>query len=173
MGGLTKEWFQLLVKQIFEPDYGMFVYHPNSRCYWFSVSGSNKNLREYNLIGVLMGLAVYNRYISYSVLNISPQNVSVTKKISSTLHTTIISASFWICIFLQFVIGNYWLLLWYQPMMTPQLELPPIQVWMIWQKSCQKWRTLWKKYWTIKEMFVKTCYCPSKVFFYGYWIGIL
>ena len=79
MGGLTKEWFQLLVKQIFEPDYGMFVYHPNSRCYWFSVSGSNKNLREYNLIGVLMGLAVYNRYISYSVLNISPQNVSVTK----------------------------------------------------------------------------------------------
>ena len=80
MGGLTKEWFQLLVKQIFEPDYGMFVYHPNSRCYWFSVSGSNKNLREYNLIGVLMGLAVYNRYISYSVLNISPQNVSVTKK---------------------------------------------------------------------------------------------
>ena len=63
MGGLTKEWFQLLVKQIFEPDYGMFVYHPNSRCYWFSVSGSNKNLREYNLIGVLMGLAVYNRYL--------------------------------------------------------------------------------------------------------------
>ena len=65
MGGLTKEWFQMLVKQIFEPDYGMFVYHPHSRCYWFSVSGTNKgsNLREYNLIGVLMGLAVYNRYV--------------------------------------------------------------------------------------------------------------
>ena len=62
MGGLTKEWFQMLVKQIFEPDYGMFVYHPHSRCYWFSVSGSSSNLREYNLIGVLMGLAVYNRY---------------------------------------------------------------------------------------------------------------
>ena len=64
MGGLTKEWFQMLVKQIFEPDYGMFVYHPHSRCYWFSVSGSSSNLREYNLIGVLMGLAVYNRYKS-------------------------------------------------------------------------------------------------------------
>lgn len=63
MGGLTKEWFQLLVKQIFEPDYGMFVYHPHSRCYWFSVSGSSSNLREYNLIGVLMGLAVYNSII--------------------------------------------------------------------------------------------------------------
>ena len=65
MGGLTKEWFQLLVKQIFEPDYGMFVYHPHSRCYWFSVSDATKqaNLREYNLIGVLMGLAVYNSII--------------------------------------------------------------------------------------------------------------
>jgi len=65
MGGLTKEWFQLLVKQIFEPDYGMFVYHSHSRCYWFSVSDATKqaNLREYNLIGVLMGLAVYNSII--------------------------------------------------------------------------------------------------------------
>ncbi|XP_046384867.1 probable E3 ubiquitin-protein ligase HECTD2 [Ischnura elegans] len=116
MGGLAKEWLLLLIRHIFEPDYGMFVYHPNSRCYWFSTcarmitedlpgnevkrggerkrhgsgysnsstsssgSGSpigsesasrassyeshilsqSKNLREYNLIGVLMGLAVYN-----------------------------------------------------------------------------------------------------------------
>ncbi|CAG0888791.1 unnamed protein product [Darwinula stevensoni] len=59
MGGLTKEWFQLLIRQ---PDYGMFVYHSRSRCYWFSLSQSG-NLREYNLIGVLMGLAVYNSII--------------------------------------------------------------------------------------------------------------
>ncbi len=85
MGGLTKEWFQLLIRQIFDPDYGMFVYYPHSRCYWFSVSKQG-NLREYNLIGremtflritlmtavtscrivttgVLMGLAVYNSII--------------------------------------------------------------------------------------------------------------
>ena len=31
MGGLTKEWFQLLIRKIFEPDYGMFVYHDKSR----------------------------------------------------------------------------------------------------------------------------------------------
>lgn len=62
MGGLTKEWFQLLIKNIFEPDYGMFVYYPHSRCYWFSLSKEG-NLREYNLIGVLMGLAVYNSII--------------------------------------------------------------------------------------------------------------
>ena len=54
MGGLTKEWsvfhssylalvklwcgrFQLLIKQIFAPEYGMFVYHAHSHCYWFSM----------------------------------------------------------------------------------------------------------------------------------------
>ncbi|XP_063243529.1 probable E3 ubiquitin-protein ligase HECTD2 [Bacillus rossius redtenbacheri] len=62
MGGLTKEWFLLLIRQIFHPDYGMFVYHPHSRCYWFSTDHDG-NLREYNLIGVLMGLAVYNSII--------------------------------------------------------------------------------------------------------------
>lgn len=50
MGGLTKEWFLLLIRQIFHPDYGMFVYHPHSRCYWFSTDQEG-NLREYNLIG--------------------------------------------------------------------------------------------------------------------------
>ncbi|XP_046990929.1 probable E3 ubiquitin-protein ligase HECTD2 [Schistocerca americana] len=62
MGGLTKEWFLLLIRQIFQPDYGMFVYHPHSRCYWFSTDQAG-GLREYNLIGVLMGLAVYNSII--------------------------------------------------------------------------------------------------------------
>ncbi|XP_054263843.1 probable E3 ubiquitin-protein ligase HECTD2 isoform X2 [Macrosteles quadrilineatus] len=62
MGGLTKEWFLLLIRQIFHPDYGMFVYHPHSRSYWFSTDQEGA-LREYNLIGVLMGLAVYNSII--------------------------------------------------------------------------------------------------------------
>ncbi|XP_076315726.1 putative E3 ubiquitin-protein ligase HECTD2 [Tachypleus tridentatus] len=62
MGGLTKEWFLLLIKQIFDIDYGMFVYHKKARCYWFSTAQMG-NLREYNLIGVLMGLAVYNSTI--------------------------------------------------------------------------------------------------------------
>ena len=44
--------FQLLIRKIFDPDYGMFVYFPHSRCYWFSVSKQG-NLREYNLIGMI------------------------------------------------------------------------------------------------------------------------
>ncbi|XP_064101455.1 probable E3 ubiquitin-protein ligase HECTD2 [Macrobrachium nipponense] len=62
MGGLTKEWFLLLIKQIFKPENKMFVYHPSKRLYWFSM-GQQGSLREYNLIGVLMGLAVYNSII--------------------------------------------------------------------------------------------------------------
>lgn len=64
MGGLTKEWFLLLIREIFHENYEMFVYYSHSRCYWFSTGQTDHtNLREYNLIGVLMGLAVYNSII--------------------------------------------------------------------------------------------------------------
>ncbi|XP_061491457.1 probable E3 ubiquitin-protein ligase HECTD2 isoform X2 [Rhineura floridana] len=59
MGGLTKEWFLLLIRQIFHPDYGMFTYNKDSNCHWFS-SFNCDNYSEFRLVGALMGLAVYN-----------------------------------------------------------------------------------------------------------------
>ncbi|ESN94683.1 hypothetical protein HELRODRAFT_68680, partial [Helobdella robusta] len=59
MGGLTKEWFLLLTRQIFQADFGMFTYDPVARVYWFSCAPCD-NLQEFNLVGALMGLAVYN-----------------------------------------------------------------------------------------------------------------
>ncbi|XP_056147607.1 probable E3 ubiquitin-protein ligase HECTD2 [Lampris incognitus] len=59
MGGLTKEWFLLLVRQIFHTDYGMFTYLKDSGCHWFS-SWKCDNYSEFQLVGTLMGLAVYN-----------------------------------------------------------------------------------------------------------------
>ncbi|XP_053307189.1 probable E3 ubiquitin-protein ligase HECTD2 [Spea bombifrons] len=59
MGGLTKEWFLLLIRQIFRPDYGMFTYHKDSNFHWFS-SYKCDNYSEFRLVGTLMGLAVYN-----------------------------------------------------------------------------------------------------------------
>ncbi|XP_041922095.1 probable E3 ubiquitin-protein ligase HECTD2 isoform X1 [Alosa sapidissima] len=59
MGGLTKEWFLLLVRQIFHTDYGMFTYLKESCCHWFS-SWKCDSLSEFQLVGTLMGLAVYN-----------------------------------------------------------------------------------------------------------------
>uniref|UniRef100_A0A8C8HMQ3 HECT-type E3 ubiquitin transferase n=1 Tax=Oncorhynchus tshawytscha TaxID=74940 RepID=A0A8C8HMQ3_ONCTS len=52
MGGLTKEWFLLLVRQIFHIDYGMFTYLKDSRCHWFS-SWKCDNYSEFQLVGTV------------------------------------------------------------------------------------------------------------------------
>ncbi|KAK3590225.1 hypothetical protein CHS0354_041290 [Potamilus streckersoni] len=62
MGGLTKEWFLLLIRQIFRPNYGMFSYCRIPGVYWF-INAPDDNYQEFNLVGVLMGLAVYNSII--------------------------------------------------------------------------------------------------------------
>ncbi|CAI9733271.1 probable E3 ubiquitin-protein ligase HECTD2 [Octopus vulgaris] len=59
MGGLTKEWFLLLIRRIFHPDYGMFTFDKVTGVYWFNCAPCN-NFQEFHLVGVLMGLAVYN-----------------------------------------------------------------------------------------------------------------
>lgn len=64
-GGVRKEFFQLLVERLFDVGYGMFIHLPakdhdgtgaelwfNKDCTW--------NEEEYQLVGVLLGLAVYN-----------------------------------------------------------------------------------------------------------------
>ncbi|XP_072177562.1 probable E3 ubiquitin-protein ligase HECTD2 [Diadema setosum] len=62
MGGLTKEWFLLLLRKIFREEYGMFTYFKKSHCFWFNPACTDCN-QEFNLVGVLMGLAVYNSTI--------------------------------------------------------------------------------------------------------------
>ncbi|PVD29768.1 hypothetical protein C0Q70_09025, partial [Pomacea canaliculata] len=64
MGGLTKEWFLLLIRKIFHQEYGMFTYDKRAGVHWFSLAPC-ENYQEFNLVGVisfhiLMGLAVYN-----------------------------------------------------------------------------------------------------------------
>lgn len=33
-GGVSKEFFQLIVEQIFNPDYGMFIYQEDTKTVW-------------------------------------------------------------------------------------------------------------------------------------------
>ena len=40
----------------------MFVYYESAGVFWFN-GASHDNIREYNLVGILMGLAVYNAII--------------------------------------------------------------------------------------------------------------
>ncbi|CAF1329352.1 unnamed protein product [Rotaria sordida] len=62
-GGLSKEFFQLITEQIFSPEYGMFMTNEETRCLWFNPSAAEDLDREYTLIGMLLGLAIYNSII--------------------------------------------------------------------------------------------------------------
>uniref|UniRef100_A0A8P4GQC7 HECT domain-containing protein n=1 Tax=Dicentrarchus labrax TaxID=13489 RepID=A0A8P4GQC7_DICLA len=55
-GGVRKEFFLLIMKELLDPKYGMFRYYEESRLIWFS----NKDIDLFNLIGVICGLAIYN-----------------------------------------------------------------------------------------------------------------
>ncbi|XP_041645814.1 probable E3 ubiquitin-protein ligase HERC4 isoform X1 [Cheilinus undulatus] len=58
-GGVRKEFFLLIMKELLDPKYGMFRYYDDSRLIWFS----NKTFEDidlFHLIGVICGLAIYN-----------------------------------------------------------------------------------------------------------------
>jgi ubiquitin-protein ligase E3 A len=61
-GGVKKEFFQLVFKELFKPDYGMFNYNPEARVYWFNGYSFESRVNFY-LVGVLMGLAANNQVI--------------------------------------------------------------------------------------------------------------
>lgn len=60
-GGVRKEWFQLLVKEIFDPKYGMFHLNETTRAYWFRRESDER--LYFNLMGTLLGMAIYNGII--------------------------------------------------------------------------------------------------------------
>ena len=62
-GGVQKEFFQLLIRQVFDPAFGMFTYNDETRSFWFSASSMLGLEMEYELIGMLVGLAIYNGHI--------------------------------------------------------------------------------------------------------------
>ncbi|CDJ67695.1 E3 ubiquitin-protein ligase, putative [Eimeria necatrix] len=58
-GGVTKEFFQLLVDELFSPDYGMFSLDEESQMHWFCPYSLEGRYR-FELIGILCGLAINN-----------------------------------------------------------------------------------------------------------------
>nr|XP_012137181.1 PREDICTED: probable E3 ubiquitin-protein ligase HERC4 isoform X1 [Megachile rotundata] len=58
-GGVKKEFFMLLLKEILDPKYGMFKQYEESRIIWFS-EDSLEDENMYFLIGILCGLVIYN-----------------------------------------------------------------------------------------------------------------
>ncbi|XP_017772086.1 PREDICTED: ubiquitin-protein ligase E3A isoform X2 [Nicrophorus vespilloides] len=61
-GGVSKEFFQLVVEEIFNPDYAMFTFQNDSQTTWFNPT-SFETESQFTLIGVVLGLAIYNNVI--------------------------------------------------------------------------------------------------------------
>lgn len=61
-GGVSKEFFQLVVEEIFNPDIGMFTYDESTKFFWFNPS-SYETEGQFTLIGIVLGLAIYNNCI--------------------------------------------------------------------------------------------------------------
>jgi len=61
-GGVQKEFFQLLVQQLFDLNFGLWVYNEEQRYFWFNPNSLEDN-SLYQFIGIIMGLAIYNGVI--------------------------------------------------------------------------------------------------------------
>ncbi|KAI5305695.1 hypothetical protein KEM56_003618 [Ascosphaera pollenicola] len=61
-GGLRKEWFLLLTRDIFNPDHGLFLYDEDSHYAYFNPYCLESS-EQFYLVGVLLGLAIYNSTI--------------------------------------------------------------------------------------------------------------
>jgi hypothetical protein len=61
-GGVRKEFFQLIIKELFDPSFGMFLYNDQKRIYWFNGKSIEPNI-NFELIGIIAGLAIYNNII--------------------------------------------------------------------------------------------------------------
>jgi ubiquitin-protein ligase E3 A len=60
LGGVQKEFFQLIMSQIFDPMRGLFVEQDGGDGVVWINGESVEGLQEFELVGVLLGLAVYN-----------------------------------------------------------------------------------------------------------------
>jgi hypothetical protein len=59
IGGVRKEYFSLIMRELFNPAFGMFKFNEDVQLYWFNGSTFEPNI-NFELVGTLMGLAMYN-----------------------------------------------------------------------------------------------------------------
>lgn len=74
-GGVRKEFFMLLLKEILDPAYGMFKSYEETNAIWFSEVTFEHEMMYY-LIGLLCGLAIYN----FTIINL-PFPLALYKKL--------------------------------------------------------------------------------------------
>ncbi|KAB5585348.1 hypothetical protein GE09DRAFT_23016 [Coniochaeta sp. 2T2.1] len=87
-GGLRKEWFLLLIREVFNPEHGMFVYDEDSQHCYFNPN-SFETSDQYFLVGVVFGLAIYNS----TILDVALPPFAFRKLLMAAPSTSTISAS--------------------------------------------------------------------------------
>ncbi|XP_058461003.1 probable E3 ubiquitin-protein ligase HERC4 isoform X2 [Malaya genurostris] len=75
-GGVRKEFFMLLLKDVIDPKYGMFKTYEDSRAIWFTEDFFDSEDNMFALIGILCGLAIYN----FTIINL-PFPLALYKKL--------------------------------------------------------------------------------------------
>jgi len=58
-GGVRKEYFSLIMKEVISPKYGMWKFNEDVQLYWIN-AGTFEMPINYELVGILMGIAIYN-----------------------------------------------------------------------------------------------------------------
>lgn len=61
-GGVAKEFFHLLLRNLFDTNYGMFTYDEDTRLWWFRSSALDLS-EEFYLFGVILGIAIFNNHV--------------------------------------------------------------------------------------------------------------
>eukprot|EP00301_Raphidiophrys_heterophryoidea_P000690 c10345_g2_i2.p1 GENE.c10345_g2_i2~~c10345_g2_i2.p1 ORF type:complete len:490 (-),score=118.47 c10345_g2_i2:85-1554(-) len=60
-GGVRKEFFQIVIRDLFDVVFGMFTFEEETGNFWFNHDSFDD--REFELVGVVLGLAIYNSII--------------------------------------------------------------------------------------------------------------
>ncbi|CAG8502201.1 6150_t:CDS:2 [Acaulospora colombiana] len=58
-GGIQREFFQVLLEKLLDPDTGMFLYDEQTRLHWIN-GASLENERKFELVGITLGVALFN-----------------------------------------------------------------------------------------------------------------
>ncbi|CAF0831634.1 unnamed protein product [Brachionus calyciflorus] len=61
-GGISKEFFQLVIDELLNKGYTFFKYDDKSKYYWFTPC-TIETQQEFKLVGILFGIAIYNNVL--------------------------------------------------------------------------------------------------------------
>eukprot|EP00941_MAST-03F_sp_MAST-3F-sp1_P002045 g2045.t1 len=61
-GGVKKEFFQVIIRELIMPEFGMFKVDDRTRLFWFNGQTFEPSIK-FELIGKILGIAIYNQVI--------------------------------------------------------------------------------------------------------------